>query len=280
MPLYNLRKIHLYLSIALLLAACTGKSKKDLLLEELTADLQYSNRDINSQASYTLHLLNNKTTEPSTADRASFWLPKAERIAFITSEYTSYLTTLKANTDNNDDSLKTKTDNYIRELQSIDEEITDIFLKKLTELKDFVSIKKSLKETNNNAFVETLINKAKRLELKTITFCNEKVGIIDGDMFSVFEGIVGQNSTIFQQGEKLKIFAGVGSYSRAAKPAIKIMQMSVDISEEGYASFEMKVPDKPGKYKVPVEIKYFDHYIGKEESRIITIEYTVAAPCN
>jgi hypothetical protein len=281
MPLDNLRKIHLYLSVILCITACSGKSKKDLLIEELAADLQQSNASINAQSSHTFHQLNNKKTEPATVERAGVWLPKAEKVLLLTNEFIKYLNVVKDNEANEADSIKVKTEAYAKEFMKVDERVMAEFSKNVTELRDFADKKHILKKANENAFLETLISKARRLELKTITFCNEQVGSLDGHgFFDYYSSIVGQSSTILKPGEILEITAGIGAFSKIAQPKIVIEGKTILLNEYGLSKYRTKVPLKPGNYSLPVKISYFDQVMGLEMIRKINIEYTVTAPCN
>ena len=87
--------------------------------------------------------------------------------------------------------------------------------------------------------------------------------------------IVGQNSTIFQNGEKLEITAGVGLFKRAVELEIRINGMNVPVDASGIAFFQFPVSGEPGKHFVPVEISCLD----REGQKLLiskNVEYTVA----
>ena len=73
-----------------------------------------------------------------------------------------------------------------------------------------------------------------------------------------FWPIIVQSSTIVQAGEDLEITAGIGSFTRAAKPEVKINRLNVPIDWTGVTTFKIKAPIKPGKHFIPVELSYTD----------------------
>lgn len=78
----------------------------------------------------------------------------------------------------------------------------------------------------------------------------------------------------------LTINAGIGTYSKAAQPKIRINGIIAPLNEEGIAIYQLKAPKKPGEYTVPVVISYFNLITGKEEIKSINIDYTVTKPCD
>ncbi len=78
----------------------------------------------------------------------------------------------------------------------------------------------------------------------------------------------------------MEINAGIGSYSKAAAPKININNKNLNIGDEGFATYRLKVSEDPGNYKIPVKISYFNQATGLEERRIVNVEYTVAKECN
>jgi hypothetical protein len=285
MPAFLNKPLRQLLSIAVLLvfiSGCTAeKSKKDMLIEEMALDLEKSNTYLNSHSNHELNKLNNKKTEPITMEKAGVWLPKAERVFQLTSQYTNYLNSIKKNKNNQPDSILFKTDFYTNELKTVDKTIVNEFSSNIAELKNYVETKYSLRKKANGPFIETLINKAKRMEVKMITYCNEQVSSFYGHGFlDYYSSIIGQNSTILRPGETLEINAGIGAYSRAAQPKITAAGINIPLNEYGVSEYKAKAPSNPGNYKVPVRISYINKFTGKEEWLERTIEYTVVKPCN
>ena len=73
----------------------------------------------------------------------------------------------------------------------------------------------------------------------------------------------------------MEIMAGVGAFSKAAKPEIAFGGNTIPIDESGVAIYKFKASGTPGKYKVSVKITYIDQE-GKEQMLSKDVEYTVA----
>jgi hypothetical protein len=236
---------------------------------------------ITYNSDYTQSSLRNKATKPETADKANYWIPISDSILSKSKKLISQLEDIKKQKKPDETYFKKLLTEFCTSLKKVDSKINLEYSKGINDLvQKSDSILIPLLKSNKEIIIADIQNEISLLTNKMIVFCNEQVGILDGDMFRVFEGIVGQNTTILQQGEKLIITAGVGSFSKAVNPSIKIKQIPVKIDENGCAIFQMKAPKKPGKYRIPVEIKYFDQYAGEEVSNILYVEYTVLTPCN
>jgi gliding motility-associated protein GldM len=74
-------------------------------------------------------------------------------------------------------------------------------------------------------------------------------------------------------GQQVEISAGVGAFSKAAKPTITIGGAPTDLGPEGQATRKID-GGALGKHTVPVVIKFMDQD-GKEQTVNKTIEYTV-----
>jgi hypothetical protein len=285
MPAFLSNLLRQLFSIAVLLvfiSGCTAeKSKKDMLIEEMALDLEKTNTSINAHTNHTLRQLENKKTELVTMERAGVWLPKAERIFRLTNQYTDYLKILQKKEDSKPDSIVAKTDLYTKEIMNIDERLAAEFSNNIKELKEYTITKYLLKSIADNAFIESLINKTKRIEEKMIAYCNEQVGSVDGHLFfDYYTTIIGQNSTILKPGETLEINAGIGAFSPAAQSKITIGSKIIPLNENGVSVYKTKAASKPGNYKVPIKLSFRNRYTGKEEWKNFNIEYTVVKPCN
>jgi hypothetical protein len=240
--------------------------------------------------------LEEKTQEPATMERANIWFPKTEQIAKFSTEAFIYIERLKKLEGINSEKAKELymvLKKYREDILNVDSSIRLEFENNIPIIsKSFDSTTKSGNEFakkffNNSslAFTSAILTKfqndIKVAENKTIAFCHNRIGSTDGEgFFDETSTIVGQSSTIVKPGDELKIMAGVGAFSRVAMPKVNINGRTVEIGEEGFALYKLRGPQKPGKYSVPVKIDYFNQTIGKQESKLITIEYTVAKECN
>jgi gliding motility-associated protein GldM len=95
-------------------------------------------------------------------------------------------------------------------------------------------------------------------------------------VFDSYAAIVGQNSNYLMPGQELEIKAGVGAFSKAAKPKIFIGGTGVEIGEEGFALYKTTAGGV-GNRTIPVKIVYFNQTTGKEEVKEVNVEYTVGS---
>jgi hypothetical protein len=121
-------------------------------------------------------------------------------------------------------------------------------------------------------------NNIRIIENRFAQFCNNKVSN-SALIYHTYSVIVAQNTSYLQAGEKLEIIAGVGSFSKAAQPDIRIKGIKIPIDESGAATYKFPVSNKPGKHFIPVEISFTDEE-GIKRNETKRIEYTVAPPNN
>src|SRR6218665_121227 len=112
-------------------------------------------------------------------------------------------------------------------------------------------------------------NKLLLLENKLITFYNFKIAIIR-DYYDVFSPIIGQSARVVEPGGKIDITAGIGAFSRAANPVITFGNDAKEPVVNGVAIKTIIAPSKPGIYKLPVSIQYFE-----PDGRILTKKFTI-----
>lgn len=265
--------------IILFFSGCTGKSeKKEQILSALLNSQLNQASIINLSSQEKLHTLENKTMEPITAERAGLWYPRAKRIFETTAPVTATITALIAKEEFSKPAIEKLFDQLLdckRNLLEIDSSIRLNFdsttFRNLTlyrNKEDFTSFYNDLfgaGKLYSKCVLAMLLNDVKSAEYKIATYCNQKVGNLDGaGFFDSYSCIISQNSTRLGPRESLQIFAGVGVYSKAAQPKIKINNQLSPLNENGYAEFSTLSPKKPGTYSIPVEVRYYDWVLGKE----------------
>ncbi len=117
-------------------------------------------------------------------------------------------------------------------------------------------------------------NNVKNAENLITTYCHNKIGevALRMDKASV---LVGQSSNYVMPGEKIKITAGVGSYSSQGGTTISIGGQSVPVVDgQGSAEF---VAAGSGSQKRTVTVTYLDQD-KKQQTKTIDVEYTVGTP--
>jgi len=118
-------------------------------------------------------------------------------------------------------------------------------------------------------------NNVKNAENQVVTFCHSQVGAVKV-VYDQFAALVGQSSNYLMPGEELEITAGVGAYSKEAKPQISIAGSSMSIGPDGRASYKTNVSGS-GSRSVPVNVTYTKPD-GTKETKTFEVKYTVGTP--
>lgn len=285
------------LVFAVIFQSCSNTSKKGTgILIALQQSLETSNEHLNISTEQNLRALEVKTTRPETTERAGIWFPKAKKIKEFSKEIEKNIEGLKKTGNVSRESILGLYDRLVEfntNVLGIDPEIGAAFMKEglfekgsafrsSKDASDFFSryFKNNGRESDY-AVLTTIQNDVLTAEDKTISFCLNKIGMVDGEGFySSFSALVSQNSKVFKPGDDIEIFAGMGTFTRTGQPEISINNLQVPIDDDGVAKFRRPITEKPGKYSIPVSIRYFDQVTGAYETKQVNIEYTVTVPCN
>jgi len=303
------------LLVCIIVSSCADKIKTSIIAyRALDGSLVVSNSMIDKQTQHFLVELENKRMDPATAEKASIWHPKAQLIRKLCSEIYGYLEVLKSDlkkeaglkindggesfkeTDKNAvirlfekkgkgeevyERLKTYEKNMLTVDPELSKEFTDSILLTTPEF-DAAMEKSDFTKTFFDdiptiaalAMLSKFQNNVVVVENNTVNYCNNKVWshIRDYDIYAAFAVT---NSSYVEAREEIEITAGVGAFSRSAKPEIIVAGQNIPIDADGAAHYKFKVSNKPGKYKVPVQISFFDQD-GKKQTVVKSIEYTVA----
>jgi gliding motility-associated protein GldM len=118
-------------------------------------------------------------------------------------------------------------------------------------------------------------NDIKNSEAQVVEYCHKKIGEVE-IIYDAFQAFAGTNSQYLMPGEELVITAGVGAFSKAAKPSISIDGASVPIKEDGSAEYKTMVSSSGANVK-KVRISFL-----KPDGTTATVEkevkYTVGIP--
>lgn len=282
--------------VSVFACSCSLQSNKyDVVINEMEGSLKSANKAIIKNKELIFQSLKEKTTEYFTKERAEIWFPKAKAVLQLSADAYQFFQRLKTKQTFNSANAKeiiTYLAKYKEAVLNIDPSIRIRFENSFPPLLNkYDSSRKSSDQLYTTYFnskpsiargiLTVLENDILLTEKNIITFCHEQVRYIhDYHDFNSYSAIVGQNSNSLKPGGKLEITAGIGSYSKAAQPKIRINGIVTPLSEEGFATFELKAPKKPGDYTVPVLISYFNQTTGKDETRAIDINYTVTKPCD
>jgi gliding motility-associated protein GldM len=278
--------------------------------------LENSNKQVNQSTETIMTSLQEKADAPETKERATPWLQKAQQVTAKSKEVYDYLQRLKdkiltqAGGKPGDPTQPFKEDNleittrmmvkegegkkllamltkYKSDILGIDSSIKTEFEKSLNvdvsippsrdgKKKDWdVSYFHMVPTVAGLTILSKFQNDIKTAENKVVTFCHTKVGEVKV-IFDSYAAIVGQNSNYLMPGQELEIKAGVGAFSKAAKPSITIGGSNVELGEEGYASSKIAAGGV-GSHSVPVKISYFNQTTGQNEVKEVNVEYVVGS---
>jgi gliding motility-associated protein GldM len=255
-----------------------------------------------------------KLADPKTADKARVWKAKADQAKLYADKMYSFIENLKLELmkeagqkvpggefkeDNLDaptrmlvegskgKELLQRLEGYRNSLLGIDPEIKAEFNKTLP-------IDLSVPKTQNKGNSEwtaayfrmtptiaaiTMLSKfendVKNSEAQVIDFCHKKVGEVEV-VYDEFQAFAGTNSQYLMPGQELIITAGVGAFSKAARPNVSVDGAGVTLNAEGIAEFKTAVGG-PGTYTKTVNIT-FTKPDGTTSTIPKKVEYTVGSP--
>ncbi|MBK5271058.1 MAG: gliding motility protein GldM [Bacteroidia bacterium] len=275
--------------------------------------LETTNTTVNRSTDQIMTSLKEKLSDPTTAEKASIWYPKAQQAQEYAKTVYTYIQGLKdeilrkAGGDPNDPEKKYKEDNLdIATRMMVDKGGGKILLKNLAEFKKNIlgidhsidsafgltlpiDLEKPKTQNKSNKTWEavyfhmvptvaalTILSKFQN-DVKTSE--NKVIQFCHNKVgevevrFDTYAAIVGQNSTYLMPGQELEITAGVGAFSKAALPNITIGGQAVQIGTEGTASSKISAGGL-GAHTVPVRITYTDQD-GKPQIIEKNVEYTV-----
>ena len=293
--------------------ACSDNSEsydsEIITAKAIDVGLESSSRVINKSTQDVLASLNNKLADPVTRVKAEIWYPKAEMVQYLSKIMYAYIENIKMEMKKESENGTKGQDvvrrelisngkaselyahliQYRKDILSVDSVMSLVFGKTIVLTSAFFDSTGTKEQFPARFFGETsavsalsilslLQNNVKIAENKLIEFCNNKCGAMIDD-FASYSAIFSQSSNIVQAGEVIEIFAGMGEFTRSAMPKIHISGKEVSIGEDGLTHYKFKVPNRPGKYTVPVGISYIDQD-GKVQTMEKNIEYTVAERCD
>ena len=280
------------LSIWLFLLSCTTKPKTEPLDQWVTQTLELGNTPVQLSTAFQYRELEKKYNEWATRDCSQNWFSKASRIREMVSRLNDYLMTCRKA----EKIPKAGMDSIRQRLLTFRDSIVSIDSAFLLEFGESLDPSHSSRNAYDDApaaelvfsecrsldhyklLINCLITRTAIVENKLTAYCNLKCsnGIF---FFDVYRPLIGQNKSHLEPGDLLEIQAGIGAFSRAATPEIRINGKKVKIDEEGVANYSLRTCSRPGNYSLPVSITYFNQITGNDEVFYKQIEYTVDAPC-
>ena len=256
-----------------------------------------------------------KLKDPKTAQLAGIWKPKADKAKTLADGMFTYLENLKVELmkeagqltpggpykeDNLDAATRLIVDGprgkeLIQKLSEYKAGLLGIDPSVNTEFKNALPIDLSTPETNNQAgrkdwayayfhmtptiaaitMLSKFENDVKNSESLVLDYCHRKIGEVQV-VYDEFQAFAGTNSQYLMPGQELVITAGVGAFSKAAKPSVTVDGSGVGLNAEGVAEYKTTVSG-PGTYTKTVNITFYKPD-GSKMNIPKKVEYTVGSP--
>ena len=278
--------------LIIFLASCSDKSGKNLaIMKTLEESLVTSSKMLSASSADILTSLQNKLADPSTSQFAKMWYPKAQMIQAISTEAYNYIERIikqkafKKMFKDDTSNLYQRLVAYRTRLLQVDPRITKTFERSLRIFTSEIDSandnqKEMLKIYFSGVSIEAseamlvkLQNNIRFNEERITTFCHEQIAT--HPLYPVIYAIAIQNKSIVQPGEQIEVYAGLGRFSADIKTEVFVYDNPVQLDGEAVAIYKLAAASRPGKYYVPVKIKYIDQD-GKQQTIQKEIEYTVA----
>lgn len=256
-----------------------------------------SNKVIDKSTQTICASLEEKLADPVTRYKASEWYPKAMQVQKLSKELIlqiensrAYLSEKGILSFDEGNRLHKQFKKYRNDLEAIDSAMFKALHQTLITTSESFDTLPDKSQNFSGFFFDNASreqasfllrkfeNNIRIIENRFAQFCNNKVSN-SALIYHTYSVIVAQNTSYLQAGEKLEIIAGVGSFSKAAQPDIRIKGIKIPIDESGAATYKFPVSNKPGKHFIPVEISFTDEE-GIKRNETKRIEYTVATPNN
>ena len=280
-----------------------------------TMDKSFSNANatIDKKTQTIFASLENKINDPKTRDLAAIWKPKAERARQLSDEMVAYIDNIKTqiqneaggadgghfnekNTNaatkilvdgNSGKELLNKLTDYKKSLLGIDEKINNQFKNSLPlDLSMPVVQNKSNRNWEDAYFRRTpaiaaitVLSKfqsdIKNAESQVVEYCHNQIGEVQV-VYDEFQALATANAQFLLPGSEFTITAGVGAFSKNARPTVTIDGTPVPLNANGLAEYKT-VAGGPGSYTRKVNISFVKPD-GTTATLSKDINYVVASP--
>ncbi|MEE6187702.1 gliding motility protein GldM [Niabella digestorum] len=279
-----------------------------------TMDKSFSNASavIDNKTNTIFSSFESKLKDPKTSELASIWKPKADKAKQLSDELVAYIEDLKTKIKNeagsSGDHFNEKNTNAPTKIM-VDETSGKELLKRLTEYKNnILSIDPKIEAQFKNSFpldlsmppvqnksnntweaayfrrtpalaAITILSKfqsdIKNAEAQVVEYCHNQIGEVQV-VYDEFQALATANSQVLYPGSEFTITAGVGAFSKNAKPSVTIDGVQVPLNENGLAEYKT-VAGNPGSYTKKVNVSFVKPD-GTTATLTKDIQYVVAAP--
>jgi gliding motility-associated protein GldM len=265
--------------------------------------LETTNATVNNSTDAIMKSLEDKQTDPKTAEKAAIWLPKAKAVQEYAKSMNTFIQSLKNEIikegGGDPDKSSFKADNLdIATRLMLDKGKAKELLAKLTEFKN--NILKKVDPSIDSAFATTLPinletpktqsksnntwerayfhmvptvaaltilskfqNDVKTSENKIVEFCHNKVDRVVV-RYDTYAAFAQSSSSYVMPGDEIEITAGVGAFSKAALPIVNIGGSVEPLGEDGAAHKKMTAATTLGEHTIMVNVEYTDQEGNKQ----------------
>lgn len=298
------------LLMASILLSCNHSEKTLQTFDELNNSLTNANSIIQVNNRRVLLQIDNKLKDPISSEKSTIWTPLADSAQKITETFVNFIEDLKSRIMK-EAGQKKEFGNYEKGNTTATAKILfpdtgkELFYKLITYRKQLLNLDTTIKKEFDNTLpiihsttmqIDTAndwaINKFRnRSAIEAISYLNKLesdvlisnalvMDFIDRKVSTSFSGyneywpLIVQNSTILEPGQTLNITAGIGSYSKASNPIIKIDGSLLPFNfESSVAEYQLKV-QKVGRFSKKLSITFLAPD-GNPFTFTKQIEYTV-----
>jgi len=256
--------------------------------------------------------LEEKLNDPKTRDLAAVWKPKAERAKQLSDEIVAYIDNVKTQIQNEAGAaaghfsekntnaatkilidgdggkqLFNKLVDYKKSLLGIDAKVNERFSTSLPLDMNMPDVQNKSNKTWQDAYFRrtpaiaalTVLSKfqndIKNSEAQVVEFCHSQIGEVQV-VYDEFQALATANAQFLLPGSEFSITAGVGAFSKNAKPTVTIDGTAVPLNANGLAEYKTTAGG-PGTYTRKVIISFVKPD-GTTATLTKDITYVVASP--
>ena len=272
-----------------------------------------ANATIDKKTQTIFSSLEQKINDPKTRDLAAVWKPKADRAKVLSDEMVAYIENLKTQIQNDaggadgghfnekntnaatkilvegakDNPLFNKLTDYKKSILGIDAKINNQFKNSLPLDLSMPDVENKSNNSWEAAYFRrtpaiaaiTVLSKfqsdIKNAEAQVVEYCHNQIGEVQV-VYDEFQALATANAQFLLPGSEFTITAGVGAFSKNAKPTVTIDGVAVPLNANGLAEYKTTAGG-PGSYTRKVNISFVKPD-GTTATLTKDINYVVASP--
>ena len=260
--------------------------------------------------------LDEKLNNPASQKLAAIWAPKAERAKALSDEMYAYIEGIKdrlkrasgynpakGDTTYSEDDLDVPTnilddgkvgDTLYQRLSAFRNNILNIDPEIKSQFSHSLPIDLSMpvvEEKSNRTWAAAYFrmtptiaaltiltkfqNDVKNAEAQVVLFCHNKIGQVQV-VYDEFQALASANTQYLLPGQEFTISAGVGAFSKNARPTVTVDGQTVPLNANGMAEYKTTA-GSPGTYSKKVNISFLKPD-GSTATLTKDIQYTVGSP--